>query len=66
MSTAIYGKPMSHREQQDYMWNKGSISVFDLEQLEGKAEQVGDMMPWQNDKYDTMLPPGFGEFICFF
>lgn len=61
VSTAIYGKAMSHREQQDYMWNKASISVFDLEALESKAEKLGDQMPWQNDKYDTMLPPGFDE-----
>lgn len=46
---------------QDYMWNKATMSVFDLEQLENKAQQVGDMMPWQNDKYDAMLPPGFEE-----
>jgi hypothetical protein len=61
VSTTIYGKPMSHREQQEYMWNKASISVFDLEALESKAEKMGDQMPWQNDQYDTMLPPGFDE-----
>jgi hypothetical protein len=61
VSTAIYGKAMSHREQQEYMWNKATVSVFDLEALESKAEKFGDQMPWQNDKYDTMLPPGFDE-----
>lgn len=59
VATTIYGKSMSHQEQQEYMWQKKSISVFDLESLETKAQQIGDQMPWQNDKYDTMLPPGF-------
>jgi len=59
VSTGIYGKAMSHREQQDYMWQKGSVSVFDLEALEGKAQAKGDQMPWQNDAYDSMMPPGF-------
>lgn len=61
VSTTIYGKAMSHREQQDYMWQKGSISVFDLEALEGKAQAFGDQMPWQNDAYDNMMPPGFED-----
>lgn len=43
------------------MWSKGTMSVFDLEELENKAQQQGDMMPWQNDKFDAMLPPGFNQ-----
>ena len=59
VSTTIYGTSMSVREQQEYMWQKNTYSVFDLGALEDKAQNIGDMMPWQNDKYDAMLPPGF-------
>lgn len=61
VSESIYGKSMSHREQQEYMWQKGTISIFDLEQMEKKAEAAGDAMPWQNDAYDNMMPPGFED-----
>jgi len=57
VSTSIYGTPMSIQEQQDYMWNKASVSVFDLEALEKKALERGEEIPWANDKYDHIMPP---------
>lgn len=51
---SIYGESMTTKQQQDYMWNKRSISVFDLEKLELDAEKNGKPMPWQkNDVIDT-------------
>lgn len=37
VSTEIYGESMTAEEQQDRMWNDGTISVFDLETLEQQA-----------------------------
>ncbi len=59
VATSIYGKAMSHREQQQYMWEKNTISVFDLEAMERKAQAAGQEIPWGNDAYDNMMPPGF-------
>jgi hypothetical protein len=59
VSLSIYGQSMTVQEQQDMMWKKNTLSVFDLEEWENKAQQTGQMMPWQNDKYDAMTPPGF-------
>jgi len=53
----FFGNALSPREQQDRMWNEGTKSIFELEALELQAEMMGDKMPWQNDKYDDMLPP---------
>lgn len=57
VSIAIYGKPMSVQEQQDYMWNKATVSVFDLEAMEKKAQASGEDVPWGNDKWDNVVPP---------
>jgi len=56
VATSIYGESMTAREQQDKMWNEGTISVFDLEKIENAAEAQGEAMPWKNDGYDHMTP----------
>lgn len=56
VSVAIYGKPMSVQEQQDYMWNKATVSVFDLEAIEKRAQATGEDVPWANDKFDHVDP----------
>jgi hypothetical protein len=38
------------------MFQKASVSVFDLAELEETATSSGEKMPWQNDKYDNMQP----------
>jgi len=48
VATSIYGESMSTKQQQEYMWNKRSISVFDLEKLEQDAEKSGKQMPWES------------------
>ncbi|KAJ8599179.1 hypothetical protein CTAYLR_010156 [Chrysophaeum taylorii] len=55
----LYGETNTPRDQQDRMWKEGTTSVFDLEAAEFAAESKGERMPWQNDQYDDMLPPGF-------
>ena len=57
----IYGESASPKEQQDRMWAEQTTSVFDLEAAELQAESDGKRMPWQNDDYDNMLPPGFDQ-----
>lgn len=57
----LFGDVTTPREQQDRMWKDATTSVFDLEAAEMAAEAQGDRMPWQNDKYDDMLPPGFDQ-----
>ena len=37
VATEIFGECASPQEQQDRMWNDGTISVFDLETLEQQA-----------------------------
>jgi hypothetical protein len=48
VATSIYGESMTTKQQQEYMWNKRSISVFDLEKLELDAEKTGKQMPWES------------------
>ncbi|KAJ1447118.1 hypothetical protein M885DRAFT_543942 [Pelagophyceae sp. CCMP2097] len=59
IATEVFGESSTPKEQQDRMWHDSTTSVFDLEAAEFQAETQGDRMPWQNDDYDNMLPPGF-------
>ena len=61
IAVSIFGESMTPKEQQDQVWNEGTTSVFDLEAAEMAAETQGDRMPWQDDSYDDMLPPGFDK-----
>lgn len=60
VATRIYGKGMTHREQQDRMWKEESTSIFDLETMEIQAEQMGETTPWANPNNDDILP-GFDK-----
>lgn len=44
------GGDMTVRDQQDHMWNKASVSVFDLENLEEEAKSRGEKMAWEGDQ----------------
>jgi len=56
VATEIWGAGMSTRDQQKYMWDKKSVSVWDLADYEHEAELSGADVPWRNDKYDTKSP----------
>jgi len=43
------GKELSAKEQQDMMWEKNSISVWDLEQVEEQARQEGGVAYWEEE-----------------
>jgi hypothetical protein len=56
VATDIWGAGMSARDQQKYMWDKKSVSVWDLADFEHEAEMSGADVPWRNDKYDNQSP----------
>ena len=56
VATELYGEGMSPRDQQKYMFEKNSVSVWDLANFEDMAMMSGEDIPWGNDKYDTMNP----------
>jgi hypothetical protein len=60
VTTRIYGKGMTLREQQDRMWKEQTTSIFDLEQVEIEAERMGTRAPWTNPNMgDDDFLPGF-------
>jgi len=56
IATRIYGNGMSLEEQQDRAWKEQTTSIFDLEQMEIQAEQMGEAAPWTNPNEDDILP----------
>lgn len=40
---------MTAREQQDRMWQDGTMSIWDLETMEQQGEIAGETMPWHGD-----------------
>lgn len=56
VATELYGEGMTPREQQKFMFEKRSVSVWDLASFEESAEMSGEDVPWRNDKYDNMMP----------
>ena len=56
VATELYGEGMSTREQQMMMWDKKTVSVWDLGNFEEQAMMSGEEIPWSNDKYDNMSP----------
>ncbi len=56
IATQLYGEGMSPRDQQKLMFEKNTLSVWDLADFEYNAELSGEDIPWRNDKYDTMNP----------
>lgn len=43
------GSDMTPQELQDLMWEKGSVSVWDLEKVEQEAEETGGSAPWEDE-----------------
>jgi len=43
------GQELSARDQQDLMWEKGSVSVWDLEAVEEKAREEGGVAVWEEE-----------------
>ena len=56
VATELYGEGMKPREQQTFMFEKRSISIWDLGSFEEEAVMTGQEVPWRNDKYDNMSP----------
>jgi hypothetical protein len=56
VATELYGEGMSPRDQQKYMFEKNSLSVWDLARYEEDALMQGEEVPWQNNAYDGKMP----------
>eukprot|EP01039_Chlorochromonas_danica_P011712 gene11712-13148_t len=56
VATDLYGEGMTPREQQKFMFEKNTISVWDLAKLEEEALMSGQEVPWRNDAYDDKEP----------
>lgn len=56
VATELYGESMTPRDQQKFMFEKQTISVWDLADFEDKALMSGEEVPWRNDKFDRMSP----------
>ncbi|CAB9505130.1 expressed unknown protein [Seminavis robusta] len=61
VTTRIYGKGMTLREQQDRMWKDQTTSIFDLETMEIEAERMGGRAPWTNEDQGDEILPGFDK-----
>jgi len=61
VTTRIYGKGMTLREQQDRMWKDQTTSIFDLETMEIEAERMGGRAPWTNPDGGDDILPGFDK-----
>jgi hypothetical protein len=48
------GKEMSSKQQQDMMWERGTVSVWDLEAVEEEAHQDGNFAMWEQEAQDQM------------
>lgn len=56
VATDLYGESMTARDQQKYMFEKQTVSVWDLAEYEHQAVMSGEEVPWRNDKWDNMSP----------
>ena len=56
VATELYGEGMSPRDQQKYMFEKNSVSVWDLANFEEMAMMSGEEVPWRNDQWDNKSP----------
>ena len=48
------GKELTAKQQQDMMWDRGTVSVWDLEQVEEEAHQDGKMAVWEEEAQQQM------------
>ena len=56
VATGLFGEGMTPLEQQKFMFEKKTMSVWDLANFEEQAMLSGEEVPWRNDKYDKMAP----------
>lgn len=56
VATDLYGEGMSPREQQKLMFEKNTVSVWDLAEYEWEALARGEEVPWRNDAFDDKNP----------
>lgn len=56
VAVGLYGEGMSPAQQQRFMWQDKTMSVWDLANYEDQAMMTGEEVPWGNNKYDTMNP----------
>ena len=48
------GKEVSAQEQQDMMWDRGTVSVFELEKVEDQAHEEGKLAVWEKEAQDQI------------
>ena len=56
VATDLYGEGMTPRQQQKYMYDKQTVSVWDLGNYEDQATMSGEDVPWGNDAYNDKMP----------
>ena len=56
VATELYGEGMTPQQQQRFMYEKKTLSVWDLANFEEQALMSGEEVPWRSDKYDDKDP----------
>lgn len=56
IATDLYGEGMTPRQQQRFMFEKNTVSVWDLANFEEQALLSGEEVPWRNDAFDNKMP----------
>lgn len=56
VATELYGEGMSPRDQQRLMFEKNTLSVWDLANYEEQAMMSGEEIPWENNAFDGKEP----------
>jgi hypothetical protein len=56
VATELYGEGMTPQQAQRFMFEKKTVSVWDLANFEEQALMSGEEVPWRNDKFDKMAP----------
>ena len=52
VATDLYGPSLTPRERQNMMFQKNTVSVWDLASFEEQRMLTGEDVPWRNDNYD--------------
>lgn len=56
VATDLYGEGMTARDQQRFMFDKNTVSVWDLANFEEQAMMSGEEVPWKNPAFDGKEP----------
>lgn len=56
VATEFYGEGMNAQQQQKYMFEKNTVSVWDLGNYEDQALLSGEEIPWENNAFDNKGP----------